>query len=301
MPAASQGAIDVGEHAAHGEPPWCAPVADVKNDRTNYSPAMILDRFTVTDQVAIVTGVAGASAPPPPLPSRSRSRRRHCRPYEEQLREVAKRIEATGRRAVVVPGDLSDIELMGSLAQTAWDELGRVDIVINNLGGTMPRPCSTRRPRARGSVPLQRRRRPRPRARRRSLMLAGEWPGVHRQRVIGHRSRCGRGYWPTARSRVLGAVHPARLPGSGAAYPGQRRRPGLDRHVRLDIVMSSDELRTTMEDATPCGESATLRRLRLRSSSWRPRRVVRHGEDPRVDGGLQSVNLEFGLPISNAF
>src|SRR5271154_822356 len=110
---------------------------------------MILDRFLVTDQVAVVTasgrGIGSATAvalaeagADVVLAART----------EEQLRGVAEKVEAAGRRAVVVPGDLSDVELMGSLAQTAWDELGRVDIVINNMGGTMPRPLLETSPRA---------------------------------------------------------------------------------------------------------------------------------------------------------
>ena len=66
---------------------------------------------------------------------------------EDQLREVAAQVEAAGRRAVVVPGDLTDFELMASLAETARRELGRLDIVVNNMGGTMPRPLLDTSPR----------------------------------------------------------------------------------------------------------------------------------------------------------
>ena len=66
---------------------------------------------------------------------------------EEQLREVAKKVEAAGRRAIVVPGDLTDFDLMASLAERARSELGRLDIVVNNMGGTMPRPLLDTSPR----------------------------------------------------------------------------------------------------------------------------------------------------------
>ena len=39
----------------------------------------------------------------------------------------------------MVPGDLTDFDLMASLAETAQSEFGRLDIVVNNMGGTMPR------------------------------------------------------------------------------------------------------------------------------------------------------------------
>ena len=114
----------------------------------NYIRRMILDRFLVTDQVAIVTasgrGIGAATAvalaeagADVVLAART----------EEQLRAVAKQVEAAGRRAIVVPGDLTDFDLMASLAETAFTEFGRLDIVVNNMGGTMPRPLLDTSPR----------------------------------------------------------------------------------------------------------------------------------------------------------
>ena len=39
-----------------------------------------------------------------------------------------------------MPTDVVDNDAVAALAQTAVDELGRIDIVVNNAGGTMPRP-----------------------------------------------------------------------------------------------------------------------------------------------------------------
>ena len=66
---------------------------------------------------------------------------------EDQLRAVAKQIEAAGRRAIVVPGNLTDFDLRASLAETAWNEFGRLDIIVNNMRGTMPRPLLDTSPR----------------------------------------------------------------------------------------------------------------------------------------------------------
>ncbi|WP_132994264.1 SDR family oxidoreductase [Gordonia zhaorongruii] len=55
------------------------------------------------------------------------------------LENVAAGIEAAGRRAVQVPLDLSKDDPAG-LVGTAMQELGRVDIVVNNVGGAMPKP-----------------------------------------------------------------------------------------------------------------------------------------------------------------
>src|SRR5690606_5605937 len=58
----------------------------------------------------------------------------------EQLEAVAAEVSAAGRRAHVVPADLSDLEATAALAQAAVDAFGRLDIVVNNVGGTAPRP-----------------------------------------------------------------------------------------------------------------------------------------------------------------
>ena len=53
---------------------------------------------------------------------------------------MAKEIEALGRRAVVVPIDVNDNDAVAALVDRCMDAFGRVDIVVNNAGGTMPRP-----------------------------------------------------------------------------------------------------------------------------------------------------------------
>src|SRR5690606_23799757 len=58
----------------------------------------------------------------------------------EQLQAVAAQVEAHGRRAVVAAIDVNDLDATASLVATAVAELGGVDIVVNNAGGTMPRP-----------------------------------------------------------------------------------------------------------------------------------------------------------------
>ena len=57
---------------------------------------------------------------------------------EKQLDRVADAIRATGRRCLVVPADLSDLDAVAGLAQAAYDEFGRLDTVVNNVGGTFP-------------------------------------------------------------------------------------------------------------------------------------------------------------------
>ena len=55
-----------------------------------------------------------------------------------QLEEVAQQVEATGRRAHVVVADLARPEDTAALAATAVEAFGTLDVVVNNVGGTMP-------------------------------------------------------------------------------------------------------------------------------------------------------------------
>jgi 7-alpha-hydroxysteroid dehydrogenase len=59
---------------------------------------------------------------------------------EAALDEVAAQIRSVGRRAVTVPCDLNDLSTFGRLVDAAVNELGRLDIVVNNVGGSMPGP-----------------------------------------------------------------------------------------------------------------------------------------------------------------
>jgi 7-alpha-hydroxysteroid dehydrogenase len=262
---------------------------------------VILDRFTVTGQVAIVTGSGrGIGAATAVALAEAGADVLLAARTEEQLRQVAKSIEATGRRAVVVTGDLSDVDLMGSLAQTAHREFGRLDIIVNNLGGSMPRPLLDTSPRAleeafhfnvsaghalvRAAVPL---------------MLEGDSPGgsiMSVSSVVGHVA--ARGY--LAYGTVKGAVEQYTRLAARDLAPRIRVNAvavGSTATSALDIVISSDELRTTMEDATPLRRigdpneiAAAILFLVSDAGSFITGKIL------EVDGGLQSANLEFGLP-----
>lgn len=101
----------------------------------------VLDRFRLTDQVAVVTGAgkgigaaiarslaeAGADVA---LVARTAS----------DLEEVAATVRAAGRRALVFPADLNDLTVLPVLLDRIVAELGGLDIVVNNAGGSTSYP-----------------------------------------------------------------------------------------------------------------------------------------------------------------
>jgi 7-alpha-hydroxysteroid dehydrogenase len=103
---------------------------------------MILDRFRLTDRVAIVTGggkgigrgiarafaEAGADVA---VAARTRS----------DLDETVRGIEARGRRGLAVPTDVMQTESLERLVAATLEAFGRIDLLVNNAGGTGPRPA----------------------------------------------------------------------------------------------------------------------------------------------------------------
>jgi 7-alpha-hydroxysteroid dehydrogenase len=102
---------------------------------------VILDRFRIDGQVAIVTGsgrgIGAASAvalaevgADVVIASRTQS----------DLDDVKGQIEALGRRCVAVACDLADLSAIADLANVAHQTFGRIDVVVNNVGGAIPLP-----------------------------------------------------------------------------------------------------------------------------------------------------------------
>jgi NAD(P)-dependent dehydrogenase (short-subunit alcohol dehydrogenase family) len=54
----------------------------------------------------------------------------------EDVAEAAAAVRALGRRCVELPGDLREPDLPRRLAEVAVEELGRLDVWVNNAGGT---------------------------------------------------------------------------------------------------------------------------------------------------------------------
>jgi 7-alpha-hydroxysteroid dehydrogenase len=99
----------------------------------------ILDRFNVDGRVAVITGAGrGIGAASARVLAEAGADIAITARSVDQLEEVAATAREFGRRALVVPGDVNDLDFLAEFAQRATDELGRIDIVVNNAGGSAP-------------------------------------------------------------------------------------------------------------------------------------------------------------------
>lgn len=259
---------------------------------------MILDRFQVTDQVAVVTGAGrGIGAATAVALAEAGADVVISARTEDQLHEVAARIEAAGRRAHVVPADLSDLDAVAALAPAAVEAFGRLDIVVDNLGGSMPREwvrtstrvleeaftfnVTTAHALNRAAVPL--------------MLETGGGSIVGISSVMGRVT--GRGY--LAYGTAKGALaHYTRLAARDLA-PRIRVNAiavGSVATSALEIVVQDDDLRTRMETVTPLGrigdpEDIAAAVLYLAS----PAGAYVTGKVIEVDGGIEQPNLDLGF------
>ena len=217
---------------------------------------------------------------------------------QSQLDEVAAQIEVMGRRAVTVATDLADLDQVARLAEVAAVELGRIDILVNNVGGTMPRPLLDTSPRfleeafhfnvatahalTRASVP--------------TMLETDGGAIVNIASVIGRVA--GRGYvgYGTAKAAL---IHYTRLSSKDLAPRIRVNAVGVGSTATsaLDIVTSTPELKETMESMTPLGRLGTVEDISTAVAYLAtPAGGYVTGKVLEVDGGIDIPNLDFNLP-----
>jgi 7-alpha-hydroxysteroid dehydrogenase len=261
---------------------------------------VIFDRFRLDDQVAVITGAgrglgaaiavafaeAGADVV---ISSRTQS----------ELDEVADQVRAVGRKAHVVVADLADTEATAALAKTAVDEFSRLDIVVNNVGGSMPNlllntstkdlksaftfNVLTAHALVTAAVPLM-------------LEYSGGGSIINVTSTMGRLPGRGFAAYGTAKAAL---AHYTRLTALDLC-PRIRVNaiaPGSIHTSALDVVAGNDELRTQLEKATPMrrlGEPADIAAAALYLAS--PAGAFLTGKTLEVDGGLIMPNLELPIP-----
>ena len=259
---------------------------------------MILDRFRLDEQVAVVTGAGrGIGAAAAVALAEAGADVVIASRTEEQLRDVEKRITAAGRRAHVVVADLNDLEAVAALAEAAHSAFGRLDVVVNNVGGTMPRGFLETSPRfleqafhfnvatahalTRAAVPV--------------MLGGGGGSVVNISSAMGRIQDRGFVAYGTAKAAL---AHYTRLAATDLA-PKVRVNAiavGSVATSALEVVLTDEGLRTKMEQSTPLrriGEpediAAAIVYLCSPAGSYVTGKVV------EVDGGLDHPNLDMGI------
>jgi 7-alpha-hydroxysteroid dehydrogenase len=261
---------------------------------------VILDRFRLDDQIAVVTGAgrglgaamavafaeAGADVV---IAARTRS----------QLEEVAAQVAAAGRRAHIVVADLAHPEDTAKLADAAVEAFGRLDIVVNNVGGTMPNALlststkdmrdaftfnvATAHALTTAAVPLM-------------LEHSGGGSIINVTSAVGRLAGRGFAAYGTAKAAL---AHYTRLAALDLC-PRIRVNaiaPGSILTSALDVVASNDELREPMEKATPLrrlGQPEDIAAAAVYLAS--PAGSYLTGKTLEVDGGLTFPNLDMPIP-----
>ena len=259
---------------------------------------MLLDRFRLDGRAAVVTaasrGIGAASARA--LAELGADVLIAAR-GAEALQSVADDVKALGRRAEVVVADLTDLDAAAGLAGRCQEAFGRVDIVVNNLGGTYPRPFLATSPRfleeafhvnvstalalSRAAVPL--------------MLEGGGGSIVNITSALGRLRE--RGYLAYATAK--GAL--AHMTRQMAADLAPRVRvnavaPGAVETEALGAVLD-EGMRATVLEHTPMRRLGTPEDIALAvcylasdAGSYVTGKVL------ELDGGMEAANLPLGLP-----
>src|SRR5688572_10229706 len=100
---------------------------------------MILDRFKLTDKVAIVTGAGRGIGRGIALGfAEARAHVAVAARSQAQIDDTAAEVRKRGRRALAVTCDVMQRAQLEALVQQTLAEFGRVDLLVNNAGGWPP-------------------------------------------------------------------------------------------------------------------------------------------------------------------
>jgi 7-alpha-hydroxysteroid dehydrogenase len=101
----------------------------------------VLDRFDLTSKVAIITGAGkGIGAAIALAFAEAGADVALLARTVADLDGIAEQVGALGRRAVVIPTDVIELGQLEPAVNRTVEQLGRIDIVVNNAGGAVPAP-----------------------------------------------------------------------------------------------------------------------------------------------------------------
>jgi 7-alpha-hydroxysteroid dehydrogenase len=217
---------------------------------------------------------------------------------KEQLDEVAADVRAAGREALVIPADVNENDVLEEIVARTVAEMGHLDIVVNNAGGTMPRPFLDTSPgffersfhfNVTTAFVLSKAATP-------HLLASGAGAIVNISSAIGRLRDRGFVAYGTAKAALS---HMTRLTAADLA-PKVRVNAiavGSIATSALEIVLDNPEIHDEMVRRTPLKrlgrpEDIALCALYLAS----PAGSFVTGKLFEIDGGLEEANLELGLP-----
>jgi NAD(P)-dependent dehydrogenase (short-subunit alcohol dehydrogenase family) len=100
---------------------------------------MNLNRFALTDRIAIVTGASqGIGEATAIVVAKAGADVVLASRNVKNLQKVAKGIEELGRKALVVPTDVTITSQIENMVKKTIAEFGRIDVLMNNAGGAAP-------------------------------------------------------------------------------------------------------------------------------------------------------------------
>ena len=215
----------------------------------------------------------------------------------DQLELVADEVRALGRRAFVFPADVNELDQLEAFAAATIAELGGIDLVVNNAGGSMPRPFLDTSPgylerafhfNVTTAFALTKAATPQ--------LLERGGSVVNISSAIGRLRDRGFVAYGTAKAAL---THMTRLMAADLA-PKVRVNAiavGSTATSALETVLDNQAIHDEMVRRTPLQrlgepEDIALAALYLSSpaASWITGKIL------EVDGGLEEANLEMGLP-----
>jgi 7-alpha-hydroxysteroid dehydrogenase len=261
---------------------------------------MILDRFRLDGRVAVVTGAGrGLGAAMALAFAEAGADVVIAARTQSQLDEMAEQIRATGRRAHVVVADLAHPDETAKLAAEAIEAFGKLDVVVNNVGGTMPAPLlntstkdmrdaftfnvSTAHALTAAAVPLM-------------LEHSGGGSIINITSTMARLSARGFAAYGTAKAALAQYTRLAALD-LAPRIRVNAIAPGSILTSALEIVASNDSLRDPMEQATPLrrlGDPLDIAAAAVYLASDAGSFLT--GKTLEVDGGLTYPNLDLPIP-----